>query len=134
MRSSRTSSRSVAAGSLTRRTVPDGASAIGNGELRDAVDRLADDDLPRRAVGRSAVDQVGRVAPEVEDGAHGLAADRIGLADLGLAVLSVAPGPELPDSLVLRLLPGLGLRRPLDPGVDLFLGFVLSELRDEEGG
>ena len=70
---------------------------------------------------------------QIQDCEHLVAADRIGLADLRLAVDTVAPVPQLEDALGLRLAARPELSGPPDTGVDLFFVAPL-ELGDEERG
>jgi hypothetical protein len=73
------------------------------------------------------------VPAQIQDCEHLVAADRIGLADLRLAVDTVAPVPQLEDALGTGLVARPNLGRAPDTGVDLFfVGPV--ELGDEERG
>ena len=71
--------------------------------------------------------------PQIQDCQHLVAANRIGLADLRLAVDTVAPVPQLEDALGTGLVARPDLSRTPNTGVDLFfVGPV--ELGDEERG
>jgi len=73
------------------------------------------------------------VPSQIQDCQHLVAANRIGLADLGLAVDTVAPVPQLEDALGLRRVAGPERGCAPDRGIDLFfVGPV--ELGDEERG
>jgi hypothetical protein len=73
------------------------------------------------------------VPSQIQDCEHLVAADRIGLADLCLAVDTVAPVPQLEDALGMGLVARPDLSRAPDAGVDLFFAGPV-ELGDEERG